>query len=56
MKVLRKLFPEKNVELIKSDELILKNQFSFHKKNLAKTKIILAKIHHSSQVHEYPSP
>lgn len=44
LKILKKLFPDKNIELIKNDELILKNQFRFHTKNNAKTKIILAKI------------
>jgi putative methylase len=42
LKILQKNFPSKNVELIKSDELLLKNQFRFHTKNKAKTKIILA--------------
>ncbi|MFA5333402.1 MAG: METTL5 family protein [Candidatus Nanoarchaeia archaeon] len=41
LKILQKLFPEKNVEVIKQDELLLKNQFRFHTKNKAKTKIIL---------------
>ncbi|MDD4353982.1 MAG: methyltransferase, partial [Candidatus Nanoarchaeia archaeon] len=32
MKILQKLFPDKNIEIIKEDELILKQQFSFHTK------------------------
>jgi putative methylase len=42
LKILHKIFSGKDVELIKSDELLLKNQFRFHTKNKAKTKIILA--------------
>lgn len=45
LKVLQKLFPNKSIELIKHDELLLKNQFRFHAKNKAKAKIILAKIY-----------
>lgn len=44
LKILQKLFPDKSVEIIKHDELMLKQQFSFHTKNKAKAKIILAKI------------
>ncbi|MFA5303019.1 MAG: METTL5 family protein [Candidatus Nanoarchaeia archaeon] len=44
LKILKKLFPDKNIEVIKNDELILKNQFSFHTKEKAKAKIILARI------------
>jgi predicted RNA methylase len=44
LKILQKNFADKNVELIKKDELLLKQQFRFHTKSKAKTKIILAKI------------
>jgi putative methylase len=44
LKILQKNFPGKNVELIKSDELLLKNQFRFHTKNKTKINIILARI------------
>ncbi|MDD2678499.1 MAG: METTL5 family protein [Candidatus Nanoarchaeia archaeon] len=44
LKILKKNFPDKNIEIIKSDELLLKKQFTFHTKDKAKTKIILARI------------
>jgi len=45
LKILKKNFPNKNIEVIKEDELLLKKQFSFHTKDKAKAKIILAKIY-----------
>jgi hypothetical protein len=44
LKVLEKLFPNKDIELIKEGELLLKKQFSYHTKDKAKAKIILIKI------------
>lgn len=44
LKILKKNFPDKNVEVIKIDELLLKKQFTFHTKDKAKTKILLARI------------
>jgi predicted RNA methylase len=44
LKILQKLFPDKNIKLIKNDKLILKKQFTYHTQNKARTKIILAKI------------
>jgi len=44
LNILQKLFPDKNVKIIKENELILKKQFSYHTKDKAKAKIILIKI------------
>jgi putative methylase len=44
LKILKKLFPDKEIELIKEGELLLKKQFSYHTKDKARAKIILAKI------------
>jgi putative methylase len=42
LKILQRELPDKNIEVIKSGELMIKSQFSFHKKDKKITKIILA--------------